>query len=52
MSDTLFTPPAPLVTMPELSEDEQKALDVKNALREKAEQAGMNRALTYHSTPN
>lgn len=41
MSEQLsFQPPAPLETKPELSEAEQKALDIVNAQREKEEQAG------------
>ena len=40
MSEQLsFQPPAPAADKPELSEEEQKALDIVNAQREKEEQA-------------
>jgi hypothetical protein len=32
--------PAPIESHPELSESEQKALDISNAVKQKAEQAG------------
>lgn len=42
---TSFTPPAPEETRPELSEVEQKALDLTNATRIKAEQDGASSLL-------
>jgi hypothetical protein len=45
-----FTPPPPEETKPELSEEEQKALDAANAIREKAEQAGESLFSAFHST--
>lgn len=41
MSEQLsFQPPAPAEDKPELTEEQQKALDLVNAQREKEEQAG------------
>lgn len=40
MSDLSFAPPAPADASNELSEADQKALDLKNAIAERAEQAG------------
>lgn len=52
MSETLFTPPPPppTETMPELTEEEQKELDLKNSIREKAEQAGSYKLSFYPFT--